>query len=217
MKVAAPFALPPKLRILGVTGNIACGKSTVVAMLAEKGVPVLDSDALVHDLYADAAFAIKVARLFTQNILDGAGQVDRRALGQVVFNDPVALRRLEALVHPAVAELRHQRLLALPPTVDCVVSEAVKLLESGQGKECHEIWNVSCAPDVQLKRLIELRGLTQQDAELRLKAQPSRERKSELAGEVPLVWIENNGSLHQLRATVENVWSAFRRRALVSG
>lgn len=200
------------LAILGLTGDIACGKSTVARLLLQKfGVPHIDADLLVRELYSQPAFAEQIAAEFG-DVLDVSGAVDRARLGAVVFGNAPHLKRLEALVHPAVAALRSQKLSELEQAgADTVVVEAVKLLESGQGENCSEIWCVVAAPDIQRQRLIEHRGLSAEEARLRLESQPSRTDKLQLAKNTPLVWIENDGSLTELEATIELHWERFRR------
>jgi dephospho-CoA kinase len=205
-----------RVKILGLTGDIACGKSTVAALLENFGASVLDADVLVHELYADLAFASQVAALFPARVLDARGAVDRKALGKVVFGDAAALRQLEALVHPAVATLRAEKLRVLraqKPAPQAVVIEAVKLIESGQATVCEEVWCVTSTPEIQLRRLMEARALGESEARARLQAQPSREAKRARmeysAPGVPLVFIENNASLQELRQVVEAQWRRF--------
>lgn len=198
------------MKILGLTGDIACGKSSVARILKEMGAVWLDSDLLVRDLYADPGFAAKVQALFVSEIRDARGAIDRTKLGDLVFDDAAKLRELETLVHPAVAALRAQQLERFASLGAPVVTiEAVKLLESGQGAICDAIWCVVCAPDVQLARLRQKRALTQTQARARLQNQPSRAAKATLAGAVPLIWIENNASLDELRALVARQWTHF--------
>lgn len=198
------------MRILGLTGDIACGKSTVARLLKERGAEVLDSDLLVREIYADTEFAALVQELFQTPVVDSHGGVDRGKLAPLVFGDKPALAALEKLVFPAVATLREgkfRELKALGRKV--VVIEAVKLLESGQGSGCNAIWCVVCSREVQLHRLMHDRGLNEVAAIARLDNQPSRERKLDLAGETPLVWIENDGTLADLKALVEKQWVRF--------
>lgn len=198
------------MKVLGLTGDIACGKSSVAKILAGHGAAPLDSDLLVRDLYADNAFAARVQALFRSEIRAPDGGIDRARLGALVWNDPVKLRVLEELVHPAVAELRARRLGELREAGQKVVTlEAVKLLESGQGAGCDEIWCVICEPTVQLQRLMQKRALSEDAARARLQNQPSREAKLALSGGVPLIWIENNGSVDELRALVAREWTRF--------
>jgi dephospho-CoA kinase len=199
--------------LLGLTGDIACGKSTVARMLQAHGAHVIDADLLVRELYAQPEFAQRIASLFADRVLDkpllaADGSIERTALGALVFNDADALRRLEAVVHPAVRALREQKISVLtvqgqPPAI---VLEAVKLIESGQAATCDVVWWISCTRAVQIKRLMHDRGLDEASAVRRLAQQPAPEKKRALLGDVPLVVIENNGSLHELEARVNEEW-----------
>ncbi len=203
------------MKLLGLTGNIACGKSTVASLLRDHGAAIIDADLLVHELYADTDFATQVAALFGKDVLNSLGMIDRPALGKIVFSDANALRRLELLVHPAVGKLREKKLTELaarrePPQV--VVLEAVKLLESGQGRDCFVVWCVRCQPETQLQRLQEIRGHSEQEAQKRLASQPSYEAKYQLAQEqeVPLVFVDNDGTPEELEERVGALWSELQ-------
>lgn len=205
------------MKILGLTGGIACGKSSVAQMLAGFGAQIIDADQLVRELYSDAAFARSVAELFEDaSLLTPQNTVDRDALGLKVFKDAAALRRLEVLVHPAVAALREEKLRALrqsesvPPAV---VLEAVKLIESGQARGCDAVWCLTCAPAMQLERMMHTRGLSAIEAWARMEHQPPIEGKPALlqqsAGAIPFVLIENNGTREELEAKVAAEWQAL--------
>jgi len=198
--------------ILGLTGNIACGKSTVAKLLTQSGAAVIDADLLVHELYSRPDFAARVAALFDQPILATDGSIDRGLLGAIVFHDKEAMGRLEALVHPAVAALRDHKLknlAAAEPAPPVVVVEAVKLIESGQGASCDVVWCVTCKPETQLRRLMESRGLERDDAATRIERQPSFEAKRSLLGAKPLIVIENDGSVEELTRRVEQEWRSL--------
>src|SRR5437660_1485474 len=119
-------------RIIGLTGNIACGKTTVGKILLELGAErYIDADALVHHLYESGQpIAVRVAEIFGATILAPDGSVDRKALGAVVFQDPEALKRLERIVHPAVGAALMKE-LALVSATGIAIIDAVKLLEGG--------------------------------------------------------------------------------------
>src|SRR5579884_2754713 len=121
--------------IIGLTGNIACGKSTVRGIMEEHGAATLDADALVHELYrpGDPVFRA-VVETFGDDILAADGTLDRRALGRKVFGDPAALARLEAITHPAVIERQWQWVAR--QTAPVVVLDAVKLIEAGIADKC---------------------------------------------------------------------------------
>jgi len=203
--------------ILGLTGNIASGKTTIGMMLLELGAQVyIDADRVVHELYLPGQPLVnELTRIFGPQIVDKAGGVDRQVLGQIVFSDPAKLRLLESIVHPAV----HTALLASlhqlaeigPDAIG--VLDAVKLVESGYAQLGHSVWLVTCSPEVQLKRLTELRGMSEEDARLRLAAQPDLESKRALATEI----IDNSGDLPQLHAQVTAAWERFRDHLRVVG
>lgn len=208
------------MRLLGLTGDIACGKSTVARLLSERGAHAIDADILVRELYSDPDFARRVVELFADrfegnyatsvsSLTHHDGTINRGALGDLVFGDARALRQLEAVVHPAVAQLREEKLQALrqsesPPPV--VVLEAVKLIESGQAHGCDVVWCVTCRPDVQTQRLMANRGLSAAAARARVESQPGLEAKRTLLSGVPFVEIENNGSLEELEQRVGEEW-----------
>lgn len=194
--------------ILGLTGNIASGKTTVGLMLLELGATTyVDADQTVHELYLPGQpLAARLAQEFGTGILNAEGGVDRARLGELVFGDPEQLRRLEAIVHPAVQSALVERLRALGPD-DIGVLDAIKLVEAGYAPFCQGVWVVICPEAVQLRRLMETRGLTEAQAQARLSAQPKLERKLAVATEL----IHNDGSLDALRAQVSAAWLRFRQ------
>ena len=193
--------------ILGLTGNIASGKTTVALFLLELGVSTyIDADTVVHELYLPGqALPTALAQTFGPEVLDSAGGVDRRALGAIVFNDPQRLRQLESIVHPFVREALLSRIRALGPD-EIGVLDAIKLVESGYAPFCHGLWVVTCPQAIQLQRLITQRGLSEEDARARLAAQPPIEAKLPLATAV----IHNDGSLENLRQQVTEAWRRFK-------
>ncbi|MBF6591785.1 MAG: dephospho-CoA kinase [Ktedonobacterales bacterium] len=192
---------------LGLTGNIASGKTTIGLMLLELGASVYcDADLVVHELYLPGQSLVEpLVQTFGPAIRDADGGIDRRALGRLVFGDPAQLHRLEALVHPAVrAELL--RRMRVVPADGVGVLDAVKLVESGYSAFAHGLWIVTCPRQEQVRRLIELRGLSAAEAAERLAAQPPLEPKLALASEV----IDNSGSLDDLRRQVTVAWERFQ-------
>jgi dephospho-CoA kinase len=195
--------------VIGLTGNIASGKTTVGRMLLELGAQrYIDADLLVHQLYEPGQPVYQaVVALFGPTIVDERGTLNRRALGEVVFNDPEALRRLERIVHPAVHSAIAAELQKLPDKAIAIV-DAVKLLEGGSARFTHSRWLVICSPEEQLRRLIELRGFTEAEARARLQVQPPVEPKLKLVDEV----IDNSGNLATTRAQVNAAFARFCRR-----
>ena len=158
---------------IGITGPIGCGKSTIAGWLGERpGVVVIDADRVARDVLAPGTPEVEAVYERFGNELRGAdGELDRAALGRIVFADPSALRDLEAIVHPAV----RPRILAAVDAADAAgataaVIEAIKLVEGGLAELCDEVWLVTCGRMVQVERLIE-RGSAADDARHRIAAQ----------------------------------------------
>jgi dephospho-CoA kinase len=167
--------------VIGLTGNIATGKSTVGRMLADLGARYLDADELAHEVMARGGACFPgVVRAFGADIVGASGEIDRRKLGAIVFASPARLRQLEELVHPAVSARISEILTNVHEQV--VVLDAVKLLESGLSDKCDAVWVVICPREQQLERLTRTRGLSSDEALLRIEAQPPQEDKARRAG-----------------------------------
>ncbi len=189
-----------RLRI-GLSGNIATGKSTVARMLADLGATVLDADKVAHEVMrAGTPVHTAVVAAFGSEVLRADGEIDRARLGAVVFSDPAALARLEAIVHPAVIEKVDQRIAAAPTRV--VVVEAIKLIEAGMAEGYDSLWVTTCPAEQQVERLMADRGLSREEAEQRVHAQPPQEEKVARAD----VIIDTGGGLSQTRAQVGAAW-----------
>lgn len=205
----------PGIFLIGLTGGIACGKSTVLAMLAALGARTIDADRVTHRLQQPGTPVYRaIVEAFGPHILSTpGGAIDRRKLGDIVFNDLAALKRLEAIVHPAVrAEIRQfltevanaggyaTRLRPVERPV--VVIDAIKLIESGWADECDQVWVVTCSPEQQIERLMTTRGMSLAEAQARIAAQPPQESRLSRAD----VIIDNSGSQANTRAQVEAAW-----------
>lgn len=193
--------MPDKI-VLGVTGNIASGKSTVVRMLKAHGAHHVDSDVVYHDLIQPGMpLLTTLAETFGPGIIAPDGSLDRKALGTIVFSDPEKLALLDRLAHPAVIAESDRRVAAIPTGV--VVIDAVKLIESGHDAVCDEVWVVTIPEDMQVARLMQRNTLTEDEARRRVAAQPPMAPKIARADRV----IDNSGSLDDLKATVDAAWS----------
>ncbi|MGZ3616222.1 MAG: dephospho-CoA kinase [Ktedonobacteraceae bacterium] len=193
-------------RIIGITGNIACGKTAVGHMLLELGAKrYVDADAVVHKLYQSGqVIAVKVAETFGTGVVAANGGIDRRALGAIVFKDAAAMRGLEEIVHPAVSQAMANELAQVSPT-GIVIIDAVKLLEGGSGKFCQSKWMVICPQELEYERLVVRNNLTPEEAWTRIKAQPSVDERLPLVDEV----IDNSGSLDDTRRQVTAAYERF--------
>ena len=160
------------ITIIGLTGPIGCGKTTVAAMLARLGGTVVDADALTREVMAPGQPALDAIRArFGDAVFEPSGALDRSALGAIVFEDDAALRDLEAIVHPRVRELIEERVEhAARAGAPFLVVEAIKLIEGGLADRCDETWLIECSADVQRERLAG-RGMEPVDVERRLAAQ----------------------------------------------
>lgn len=188
--------------MIGITGNIACGKSTVLRMLAELGADTVDADRLYHELIAPGMpLAKAIGARFGEKAVDADGRIDRGALAKIVFADPGLLAELDALTHPPVAAAARERIGRSNSAV--VALDAVKLIESGLHRDCDQVWLVECAPGVQRERLMARNGLSGEEAERRIAAQPPLEPKRAIAGLI----IDNSGDPVRTRRQVEQAWS----------
>ena len=187
--------------ILGVTGNIATGKSTVTGMLARKGAIVIDSDLVYRELVGSGKPLLgTLAERFGDGIIADDGSLNRPALGAIVFSDPAALTDLDRLTHPAVIAEVDRRVDAIPHGV--VVLDAVKLVESGHADRCDAVWVVTADPNVQVQRLMNRNRLDIHESRRRVAAQPSLDAKLQRANLV----IDNSGTIEELQEQVDRGW-----------
>jgi dephospho-CoA kinase len=192
--------------VIGLTGGLASGKSTVARLLAARGVAVLDADDIVHDLYRPgAAGAAAVARIFGPGLLDAAGGVDRGQLGGRVLRDPDLRRALEEAIHPLVRG-HIGRWLASLGAVPMAVVEASLLVETGSYEAYDVLVVVSCEERQQLERA-RARGISTRRAEGLLRAQLPLARKREVADVV----IDNSGPENELAAEVARAFTEVVR------
>jgi len=189
---------------IGLTGNIACGKSTVGRLLVERGAEYIDADTLVHVLMEPGTPEhVRIAERFGPGVVAADGRIDRPKLGGIVFADPAALHDLEAILHPGVrAEIRRRMRAA---TAVVVVVDAIKLLESGLAREMDAVWVVTCPRTEQIRRLVADRGLTVEQAELRIDAQSPQKEKARQA----TVVIDNGGTPAHVKQQVAAALAAI--------
>jgi dephospho-CoA kinase len=191
----------PGKYVIGLTGNIATGKSVVRKMLEHLGAYGIDADALGHRAIAKGAPGYQpVLNTFGQWILAPDDQIDRNKLARIVFNDPEALASLESIVHPLVGQAVD--LLVRRSRHKVIVLEAIKLLESGLRVKCDSVWVTHAPEKIQLTRLMQKRGQSEAAARQRIRAQPSQEMKVALADVV----IENDGSFDSTWLQVLAAW-----------
>jgi len=193
----------PGKYVIGLTGNIATGKSVVRKMLEHLGAYGIDADALAHRVIAQGAPGYQpVVETFGTWILDEDGQINRGRLGRIVFSDPQALARLEGIIHPFVGQAVDILIRRSKHAV--IVLEAIKLIESGLRDKCDSLWVTCAPPNIQLARLVQRRGLTPAAARQRMAAQPPQEAKVSAADVV----IRNAKSFEDTWRQVSAAWEA---------
>ncbi|MFM7679675.1 MAG: dephospho-CoA kinase [Roseiflexaceae bacterium] len=193
--------------VIGLTGNIACGKSTVLAQLQAHGAFVIDADAVTRLLQQPGHPVLAtIVDAFGEQILHPDGQLNRKALADIVFSDTQQLRRLEAIVHPAVRQHVHDWLAQIPNgnvhTPHIVVIDAIKLIENGWPAVCDEVWVVTCSRETQIARLMQTRNMSRADALMRIDAQSPQATKIAAADVV----IHNDGTLADTQQYVAAQW-----------
>ena len=197
------------MKLIGLTGGAGSGKSTVAEMFRELGAAVVDADEATHAVYAPGTPGFEaVVREFGEEFVRN-GEIDRKKLGEVVFNEPAERRRLNAIVHPLVRQWMAERTAeAVEGGAEVVVQDVPLLFENSlQGLFSGTVL-VYARPAIQVRRLIEERGLSAARADAVLAAQMPIDEKRPLADFV----IDNNGSLDETRRQVEEVWATVRPR-----
>ncbi|ACZ38163.1 dephospho-CoA kinase [Sphaerobacter thermophilus] len=190
--------------VIGVTGNIACGKSLVLDTLAKLGAETIDADRVAHEVMAPGTpTAERVIAAFGEEIRGPDGGINRRALGAIVFRDPDKLALLDSLAHPPTVAAIRERVAA--STAAVVAIDAIKLFEAGVAEDCDEVWVVTCTPEQQVERLMRRNGFDREEALRRIQAQPPQEEKVRRADRV----IDNSGTVEDTVAQVKAAWDAL--------
>ena len=202
----APRPLTPP--VIGLTGGIAAGKSTVSAHLREQGAHIIDADRVGHAVIApDGEAYAGVVAAFGQEIVAADGRIDRTRLGPIVFSDPAKLERLNALTHPPmaarvaaeIAGLRGRPIGERPPLI---IVDAAILLEAGWDALCDAVWVVLTEPARAIARLKARNGMSEEQAQARLRAQWDNAERAARASRV----LHNDGTVPELLAQVEAAW-----------
>jgi dephospho-CoA kinase len=193
----------PGKYVIGLTGNIATGKSVVRKMLEHLGAFGIDADEVAHRAMSRGGPAYEgVIRLFGEWILDSGGEINRKALGRLAFADAKLLDQLEDIMHPLVTQAVD---LLIPRSHSpVIVLEAIKLFESGLADSCDTVWVVDCTPDIQIDRLVRKRGLSEPTARQRIAAQPAQKEKLARAKVV----IHSSKSFEDTWDQVQAAWAA---------
>jgi dephospho-CoA kinase len=194
-------------KLIGLTGNIGSGKSTVAQMFAARGVPVIDADGLARELQAPGQPAHSEIAAAWPEVVGPDGRLDRRRLSNIVFADSEALKRLEAMMHPRIQTLSRARADAFAEAGHgLVLYEASLLVESGRDKELDGLIVVTASPATRMARVVARDGVREEDVRARMRAQLPQEDKVRLATHV----IDNDGDLAATEAQVDRVLAELR-------
>lgn len=189
-------------RRIGLTGGIASGKSTVAKLLAARGAVVVDADAIVRELQRPGGAALEgIVDEFGARMLIEGGELDRAALGSLVFGDKDALSRLNAVVHPLVREEAARR-IAEAPAGAVIVEDIPLLVETGQAGRFDRVVVVQAPRGERLRRMIEDRGMSEADAAARIDAQASDAERAAVATDL----LMNDAGLAELETAVDALW-----------
>jgi dephospho-CoA kinase len=196
------------MKIIGLTGGIGSGKSTAAQILSEFGAKVIDADKVAHEVFNPGTEGLqKVVETFGEGVLNSKGEIDRKKLGEIVFNDPPALATLNEIIHPRAYELTKSRLEEFRKQgVEVVVLEVILLVEAGWDHLVDEIWVTMATEDMVVKRLQESRGLTKEEILTRIHAQTPNEERVKYAD----VIIENDGSYEELKTKLGKFWHRMK-------
>ncbi len=196
---------------VGLTGGIACGKSTVAARLAARGVPIVNDDEAAREAVAPGSDGLaEVVREFGAEVLASDGSLDRPRLGRIVFADDARRRRLMAITHPRIGAILRERFARAERSgAPIVVYESALLIENGAADAWRPLVVVTTRPEIQLERLCRRSGLGRDEALARIRAQLPLERKAALADHV----VENSGSVAELERAVDALHRALERQA----
>lgn len=191
------------MKVIGLSGGIASGKSTVSRILAELGAEVIDADRIGHKVFEPGTAAWQeVVTAFGREILAPSNELDRRKLGEIVFHSPEALARLNRIMHPRIYEVVKAKLEECRGRgAGVVVLEATLLIEAGWASIVDEVWVTVASKDTVLGRL-KKRGLSEPEGLARILSQMPSEERIKHAD----VAIYNEGSLSELRTRVEQLW-----------
>jgi len=195
--------------VIGLTGGILTGKSTVSEILAQRGAVIIDADKVGHEAYRPQTKVWQgVMDAFGTDILKENAEIDRKKLGEIVFHDPQALARLNEIMHPAMHLMMKEEIERLRGEgVDVVVLEAAVLIEANWTDLVDEVWVTMAPEETAVRRLQDRGGLSEEQARARIRSQISSEERAKHAD----VIIDTNCDLAEVEAKVEELWHKLER------
>ena len=199
-----------KTYVVGLTGGIGCGKSEAAQHLRSLGAAHIDADALSRSLTADGGAAIpEITRIFGEEVFNPDGSLNRRALGDLVFRDTASRRALEGIIHPLVQRFTMDAIAEAGKNgIAVTILDVPLLFETGMDVLCDETWTMSVPADVQLQRVMERDGLSEEQVLARIAGQMSMEERNSRANRV----INSNRPLEKTRAELTQLYNQLLRR-----
>jgi dephospho-CoA kinase len=197
--------IPRVIRVIGLTGGIATGKSSVAKFFTELGIPVIDADQLARDAVQPGSPALEqIISLFGRELLMHDGALDRKRLGELVFSNPEKRRQLEGILHPEIRKLAEERIAqAAAAGHQRLIYMAPLLIEAGATDRVDDLWVVTVRPEIQLERLMRRDGINREQAERIVGSQMPLSEKARYGSVV----IDNSGTEAQTRMVLETVWA----------
>ena len=191
--------------VIGLTGGIGTGKSEAATHLVSLGAQLIDADVVGHEAYRPHAEAWRqVVEAFGEGILGPENEIDRRALGAIVFSDPDQLARLNGIMHPLMAGMVQEKIDAHREAgAEAVVVEAALLFEAGWNSLVQEVWVTDSSVEVVIERLAQRNGMNEEEARRRISSQMSREERLERADLV----IDNSKDVESMREAIDELWA----------
>ena len=195
------------MKVIGFTGGIGSGKSTITQYLAELGAVIIDADKVGHEAFEpDTEIWHEVVAAFGREIVAESGEIDRTKLGPIVFGDPYALARLNAIMHPRMYDMMNVRIEEYrKQSIDVVVIEAAILIEANWTPLADEVWVATAPESAVLDRLEKQRGMDKEQTLSRIRSQLTTEERTKHADVV----ITNDGTLDDLKAKVAQLWEGL--------
>lgn len=197
--------MPEKIKVIGLTGGIATGKSSVAHFFTERGITVIDADQLARNAVLPGSPALaQIVSSFGQDILTNDGTLDRKRLGEIIFSTPEKRRLLESILHPAIRKLAEEQIaLAAVAGHKRLIYMAPLLIEAHATDRVDDIWVVTVRPKIQLQRLMQRDGISLDQAENIIASQMSLSEKESYGS----VIIDNSGTEAETQAILETVWA----------
>ena len=197
--------IPRGIKVIGLTGGIATGKSSVAQFFEKRGVPTIDADQLARDAVQPGSPALeRIVELFGREILMHDGLLDRKRLGDLIFQEPEKRRQLEGILHPVIRNLAEERIAqAAEAGHQRVIYMAPLLIEAGATDRVDTVWVVTVRPEIQLERLMQRDGINREQAERIIGSQMPLSEKERYGSVV----IDNSGTEAQTRMILESVWT----------